>query len=77
MITYDPRGMTWDQWCALTVELFAANELGTMPEEQWQDWVNGMQSIGYFNESGVPDARGFATWQDWASQFVGIMSIRP
>jgi len=75
MITYDPRGMTWDQYCKLMAELFAPNQLGYVPEEKWQDWVNGLNGIGYFVESGIPDARGFKNWQDWASQMTGIMSV--
>lgn len=76
MVTYDPRGLTWDHWCARMAELFAANQLGTVPEERWQDWASGMQGIGYFVNSAVPDPRGFETWQDWASNLVGIMSIQ-
>jgi hypothetical protein len=34
-----------------------------------------MTGIGYFTEFGVPDSRGFESWQDWAQQFVGIMSM--
>jgi hypothetical protein len=34
-----------------------------------------MQGIGYFVNSGVPDARNFETWQDWAKSLVGIMDI--
>jgi len=34
-----------------------------------------MAGIGYFMNSGVPDPRGFKTWQEWASQLVGIMTI--
>jgi hypothetical protein len=58
-------------------ELFAPNQLGTLPEERWQDWAAGMQGIGYFVNSGVPDARNFKTWQDWAAALCGIMSITP
>jgi len=75
MVTYDPRGMTWDKWCALMAEQFAGNQLGTVPEERWKEWVSGMQGIGYFVQSGVPDARLFNDWQAWAQQMVGIMSI--
>lgn len=77
MITYDPRGMSWDQYCKLMAELFASNQLGYMPEEQWRDWVSGLNGIGYFVQSGVPDPRGFADWRDWAQNMVGIMSINP
>jgi len=76
MIVYDPRGMSWDQWCALMIELFAAQQLSKYPEEQWQDWAQSLQGIGYFNNSAVPDARGYSDWQSWASALTGIMSIR-
>jgi hypothetical protein len=67
--------MTWENWCALMAELFASNQLGTVPEENWRDWADGMQGIGYFAQSGVPDQRTFDVWQDWATSLVGIMSI--
>ena len=73
--TYDPRGMSWDQWCALTAEQFAANQLGVAPETEWKSWVDGLSGVGYFMNSGVPDSRGFEDWQDWAQRFTGIMSI--
>lgn len=75
MITYDPRGHTWDSWCALMAELFASNQLGTVPEEHWRDWVAGLNGIGYFVQSGVPDHRMYNSWQDWASALSGIMNI--
>jgi len=77
MISYDPRYMKWDQLCALMAELFAPNQLGTVPEDKWVDWAAGMNGIGYFMESGVPDPRVFKTWQDWASALCGILSITP
>lgn len=61
---YDPRNMEWDVWCALMSELFAANQLGTVPEDKWRDWADALSGIGRF--PGVPDSRGFETWQEWA-----------
>ena len=75
MITYDPRNMTWDYWCALMAGLFASNQLGTVPEDKWCDWVDGMNGIGYFVQNGIPDHRGFENWQDWASELCGFMNI--
>jgi hypothetical protein len=75
MITYDPRGMTWDQYCKLMAELFAPNQLGYVDEEHWRDWVDGLNGIGYFVQSGVPDHRGFETWERWAETMAGIMNI--
>jgi hypothetical protein len=56
-------------------ELFAPNQLGTAPEEQWTDWASGMQGIGYFIESGIPDPRGYNDWQSWAENLVGIINV--
>jgi len=75
MITYDPRNMSWDYWCSLMAELFASNQLGTITEDKWRDWVDGMNGIGYFVQNGVADHRGFETWQDWASHLVGTMNV--
>jgi hypothetical protein len=75
MVTYDPRGMTWDQYCKLMAELFAPNQLGYVSEENWRQWVDGLNGIGYFVQSGVPDHRGFDHWYQWAEQMTGIMSV--
>lgn len=61
---YDPRNLTWDEWCALMSELFAANQLGVSPEAQWREWADALSGIGRF--VGCPGANGFNTWQDWA-----------
>ena len=76
MVTYDPRGLEWDEYCPLMAELFAAQDFGTVPEERWAEWVDALSGIGYFGNSGVPDSRGFETWQDWAQALVGIMDMR-
>lgn len=75
MIVYDPRNMEWDYWCALMAELFAAQQVGTASEENWRDWADGLQGIGYFVSSDIPDQRMFETWNDWAENLVGAMRI--
>lgn len=77
MIVYDPRGMSWTQYCGLMAELFAPQQLGVVPEDKWRDWVDGINGIGYFVQSGVPDHRNFASWEDWAKALCGIMTITP
>lgn len=62
---YDPRELSWDYWCALMAELFSSNQIGTAPEDRWQEWANSICGIGRL--AGVPDSRGFERWQDWAS----------
>ena len=75
MVVYDPRGMEWPLYCSLMAELFSSNDIGTVPEERWRDWVNGVNALGNFGQNGVPDARMFNTWQEWAEQMVGIMNV--
>lgn len=75
MISYDARGMSWDQYCKLMEELFASNQLGHVTEDKWRQWVDGLNGIGYFVQSGVPDHRLYTKWQDWAKAMSGIMSI--
>jgi hypothetical protein len=55
-------------------ELFAAQQLGTVEEKNWKLWVDGLSGIGYFGNSGVPDSRGFETWQDWAQAVVNAVN---
>ena len=75
MISYDPRGMTWDQYCKLMAELFAPNQLGYVEEENWRQWVDALSGIGYFSESGIPTHVGFDHWYQWAEQVAGILSV--
>jgi len=77
MVTYDPRGMSWEQWVSLMAELFAGQSLGVLPEDKWRDWANAFAGVGYFGSSGCPDSRGFPTWQEWAARLVGIIAIDP
>jgi hypothetical protein len=56
-------------------ELFAANQLGTLPEAEWETWASAISGIGYFINSGVPDPRGFKTWQEWAVVLTGCMNL--
>ena len=75
MVTYDPRNMSWDLYCSLMAELFSSNDIGTVTEDKWRDWVDGINGIGLFGQSAIPDQRMFDTWQDWAENMVGIMSL--
>ena len=75
MISYDPRGKTWPEYCKLMAELFAPNQIGYVEEQNWRSWVDGLNGIGYFVQSGIPDHRSYNTWQEWAAQMTGIMSI--
>ena len=68
---YDPRNLTWDAWCALMSELFAANQLGVSPESEWRQWADAVSGIGRF--AGVPGSVGFKTWQDWAFAFANAL----
>ena len=74
-VILDPRNLTWDYWCARTAEQFAAQQLGTLPEDRWQEWGAGLSGIGYFTKSSVPDTRGFSKWQDWAFALTGAMTV--
>jgi len=38
-------------------------------------WVYGLNGIGYFVQSGVPDHRGYEHWYQWAEQVTGIMNV--
>ena len=75
MTTYDPRGMSWDLWCSLMAEQFAAQQLGVVPEEMWKQWGNGLAGNGFFERNGVPSTQNFDSWQDWAEALVGIVNV--
>jgi hypothetical protein len=67
--------MEWDYWCSLMAELFASNQLGVVPEDNWRDWADGITGIGYFTQSGVPDSRLFDEWKDWAFALTNTMKL--
>jgi hypothetical protein len=46
-----------------------------VPEDRWRDWVDGINGIGLFGQSAIPDQRMCETWQEWAEKMVGIMSL--
>ena len=68
---YDPRNLTWDAWCSLMSELFAANQLGVVSKDNWRQWADGVSGIGRF--AGAPGSAGFQTWQDWAFAFANAL----
>jgi hypothetical protein len=68
--------MEWPQYCKLMAELFSSNDIGYVEEDRWRDWVDGISGIGFFTQSAIPDQRMYATWQEWADQMVGIMSLQ-
>ena len=73
--TPDPRGLSWDVYCARMEELFSAQQIGHVDEVDWKLWVDNLQGIGIFSMSGVPNSISYNKWQDWAEAIVGIMSI--
>ena len=75
MVTYDPRGMTWDQYCNLMQELFSISPFGSVDESHWQDFGIRMIANGYFANSAIPDPRAYPTWQNWAEALRGILSL--
>lgn len=75
MVSYDPRFMTWDQYCKLMCELFASRQLAVVGEENWREWVDAFSIFGGLEQSGLPDSRGFENWFDWAYQAVGILNV--
>ena len=56
-------------------ELFAKSQLGTLPEERWRAWADGLVGIGYFTAFGVPDQRVFKDWKSWAIALVGTIQV--
>jgi hypothetical protein len=67
--------MDWSEYCKLMADLFAPQQLGFVEEARWKEWVDGLNGIGYFVDSGVPDATGYSDWREWAKNMVGIMNI--
>lgn len=75
MISYDPRGMDWDEYCKLMEELFAPNQIGNVTEEDWRTWVDGLNGIGFFAQSAIPGHEYYEDWQSWAQAMCGIMNV--
>jgi len=46
-----------------------------VPEDLWRNWVDGINGIGFFTQSAIPDHRTYTDWQDWAMAMCGIMVL--
>lgn len=76
-LVYDPRYHTWDSWCALMCEAYAAQQLSIgIPEKNWKDWARGLNAIDVFANDAVPSSEYYDDWRDWASALVGAVSQR-
>jgi hypothetical protein len=74
-IIYDPRGLTFLTWAALICEEYAAqNLLAPNEKTDWKDWADGLKGIDIFANEGVPDSRGFDTWENWAYALIGAVN---
>ena len=74
-VVYDPRYMQWDQWAALMVEAYGAQNLEIPgPEDTWKGWAAGFKGIDIFTKDGVPDPYQFEDWQSWATALVNIVT---
>jgi hypothetical protein len=47
------------------------------PTTTWQGWAAGLNGIGLFMNSQVPDPYGYDSWDKWALDLVNNFSARP
>ena len=74
---YDPRYHTWESWCALMGEAFAAQQLGIgASEENWKSWATGLKGIDIFSNESIPLPDTFDDWQDWAAALMNAVNFR-
>jgi len=74
---YDPRYHTWESWCSLMNEAFAAQQLSIgVPEENWREWATGLKGIDVFSNEAIPMPDTFDGWQDWAAALMNAVNFR-
>lgn len=75
--TVDPRltdnVVEWADYMYPTMEYFGV-PARLMDEGDWQNWANGLLSIGSLAELGVPHADQFTDWRDWAMRFNDVIN---
>lgn len=74
-IPYDPRYMEFDQWAALMVELYGAQNLVIpTPGMDWKPWAAGLLAIDIFTNEAAPNPYTYDDWKEWAQQLIGIVN---
>lgn len=64
---FDPRGLEWNHWASLMVELFADQNLSVPGDEsKWMDWALGLVGNAFFAQYEIPLPQTESTWQAWA-----------
>jgi hypothetical protein len=58
------------------IELFAPQQIGRFPEDKWREWASSFVGHSTLANSGIPDPRGFSSWDEWAKRLTGIMTIK-
>src|SRR5882672_855484 len=63
----DPRFMDLPHWSALVASSLLPFGFAwhTANDSDWRQWAQQVQSLPALSALGIPDARGFATLQEW------------
>lgn len=71
MLVVDPRGMTVENWTALSA--FYLAPYGTLPKltdpDLWRDWAAVVINFPAIAGLNPPNPAGFDDWIDWAPRF--------
>ena len=67
-MAYDPRGMSFERWSALTAQslLPYGSVASSAQEETWKQWGESVKNVPALQARSVPSTRGFSDWQSWA-----------
>lgn len=76
-LVYDPRYHTWDSWCGLMCEAYAAQQLAIgVPEKDWKSWAQGINAIDVFTNDAIPSPAYYDDWRDWAAALVNVVTTK-
>lgn len=69
-----PQGLSFVEWGSLVSEQLSSYGVqAPVAEDSWKTWVAALFYVPELSTLNVPSADGFASWQDWAQQFIGCV----
>jgi hypothetical protein len=72
-----PAYSSWENFNGNLIMYYGQEPIPYTSEEEWQHTAKNMAQLPAFSVFPVPDPGKFASWQDWASEFVLIVNGKP
>lgn len=74
MMAILPIGINLMNWASALRNEYADQDFPILSSESgWKRWATDLQAVPVFTNKGIPNANGFASWQDWAMRFTAAI----